>query len=193
MAEQPDKETAKRYRDILNALIASLPGDEQDEVVTRCCIAVAVEELEKWLYNGEFTPSTVPAEEVTGFQPSLVVKPKAALDKNGKPKVALFTASDDELSLDERDSVERGERELAIRSVSERTSFGWDKAERVVIAYERELAEQEELTDYEKSEVLKGHKITAIRRYQKRRSMVGMDIKKAKHIVNKWERDQLAV
>jgi hypothetical protein len=38
-------------------------GDEQDARVISCCIAIAVEELEKYLYDNDWTPSVIPYRE----------------------------------------------------------------------------------------------------------------------------------
>jgi len=39
------------------------PDDERDARVVACCIAVAVEELEKFIYGNDWTPSVVPYRE----------------------------------------------------------------------------------------------------------------------------------
>jgi hypothetical protein len=63
---------AIELRDRLNALIETLDQNEQDGLVLRCCLALAVEEVEKWMYQGQFTPSVVPV----GSSPSVAVCPK---------------------------------------------------------------------------------------------------------------------
>jgi len=62
-----------KVRDDLNRLIDKLTEDESDQEghVMSCCIALAIEEIEKWMYNGEFTPSVVPYSLVNkDFKPS---------------------------------------------------------------------------------------------------------------------------
>lgn len=52
-------------RDRLNKMIDELTAgdDDQEGHILSCCIALAVEEVEKWMYHGEFTPSVVPYKE----------------------------------------------------------------------------------------------------------------------------------
>ena len=61
-----------KVRDDLNRLIDELTEDKSDQEghVLSCCIAVAVEEIEKWMYNGEFTPSVVPYREGKDSKPN---------------------------------------------------------------------------------------------------------------------------
>jgi hypothetical protein len=50
-------------RDKLNAMIDELLVEpDMDSQVISCCLAVAVEELEKWIYDNQFTPSVIPAD-----------------------------------------------------------------------------------------------------------------------------------
>jgi len=56
-----DKELSKRYRDLLNSIISTVVGDDQESEIVRCCLAVSVEELEDYIYDGKFTPSVRPA------------------------------------------------------------------------------------------------------------------------------------
>ena len=37
-----------------------LDQNDQESNVLACCVALSVEEVEKWAYNGEFTPSVAP-------------------------------------------------------------------------------------------------------------------------------------
>jgi hypothetical protein len=62
---------AIKVRDDLNRLIDKLTEDEsdQDGYVMSCCIALAVEEIEKWMYHGEFTPSVTPYREGKDLNP----------------------------------------------------------------------------------------------------------------------------
>lgn len=52
-------------RDSLNEMIDGLTKnkDDQESNILACCVAVAVEEVEKWMYQGEFTPSVAPYRE----------------------------------------------------------------------------------------------------------------------------------
>jgi len=52
-------------RDKLNALIDEHPGDDLESMTIRCCIAVSVEEMEKWMYGGQFTPSVMPVNDAS--------------------------------------------------------------------------------------------------------------------------------
>ena len=62
---------AIRVRDELNKLIQSVDGEtDMDTEVIRCCLAVGQEELEKWLYDGKFTPSVAPVADITGEDPN---------------------------------------------------------------------------------------------------------------------------
>ena len=62
---------AIRVRDALNELVRSVEGEtDQETEIIRCCLAVGVEELEKWMYDGEFTPSVAPAIDITGEDPN---------------------------------------------------------------------------------------------------------------------------
>lgn len=55
---------AVHVRDRLNELISSIDGDDdQERHILRCCIAVAVEEIEKWMYGGNYTPSVMPVNQ----------------------------------------------------------------------------------------------------------------------------------
>lgn len=56
---------AIEVRDKLNGIIDMLLVDQDDQEanILACCIALAVEEVEKWMYHGEFTPSVAPYRE----------------------------------------------------------------------------------------------------------------------------------
>lgn len=59
---QEDKEKAISMRDRLNKMVEeTMAGspDMEDHVVA-CCLSVAVEELEKWIYTNDWTPSVRP-------------------------------------------------------------------------------------------------------------------------------------
>ena len=63
---------AIEIRDKLNNMVEELSEtDDQDNVVMACCLAVGIEELEKWMYDGTFTPSVMP---YTNLMPPKVVK-----------------------------------------------------------------------------------------------------------------------
>lgn len=55
-------EKAIRVRDQLSEIIDELmlEKDDQEANILACCVALSIEEVEKWAYNGEFTPSVAP-------------------------------------------------------------------------------------------------------------------------------------
>lgn len=57
-------------RDSLNEMIEGLTKDQHDRegAILACCIALAIEEIEKWMYKGEFTPSVVPVKDGNGMK-----------------------------------------------------------------------------------------------------------------------------
>ena len=55
-------------RDKMNALIESIEGSDQEAYIMRCCVAVGVQELEKWMYDGEYTPSVKACSESVDFR-----------------------------------------------------------------------------------------------------------------------------
>jgi hypothetical protein len=66
------KELVIEARETLNKMIedyledqnaARDPGDELDARVISCCLAIAIEELEKYLYGNDWTPSVIPYRE----------------------------------------------------------------------------------------------------------------------------------
>jgi len=52
-------------RDRLNEMIDGLTKEKEDleANILACCLALAVEEVEKWMYQGDFTPSVAPYRE----------------------------------------------------------------------------------------------------------------------------------
>lgn len=60
---------AVQLRDELNGIADRLmeDGDKEGHVLA-CCVAIAIEEVEKWMYKGEFTPSVAPFREGHEFQ-----------------------------------------------------------------------------------------------------------------------------
>jgi len=74
-------EQAIQTRDRLNAIIDELTQKkDQESYVLACCIAVAVEEMEKWMYHGEFTQSVAPYREGKEWN-GVPVKPEEADDE----------------------------------------------------------------------------------------------------------------
>lgn len=66
----PRSDEAIRIRDSMNRLIQQVQGeDEQTTEIIRCCIAVGVEALEEWLYDGKSTPSVAPLADIIGEDP----------------------------------------------------------------------------------------------------------------------------
>jgi hypothetical protein len=90
-------------RDSLNEMIEEMIKDKHDKegAILACCIALAVEEVEKWMYNGEFTPSVVPVKDGAGIIPPVIGDPEPVdladlfpNSKNNNPaKPVAFPAS----------------------------------------------------------------------------------------------------
>lgn len=57
-------------RDSLNEMIEGLTKDKNDQegAILACCVALSVEEVEKYMYHGEFTPSVVPIKDGNGIK-----------------------------------------------------------------------------------------------------------------------------
>jgi len=53
-------EKAVGVRDALNRLIEGIEGVDKESYILRCCVAVAVEEVENYMYGGAYTPSVMP-------------------------------------------------------------------------------------------------------------------------------------
>jgi len=62
-------EKAIALRDELNKIVDRLIPDRSDQEsnVLACCVALAIEEIEKWMYDGSFTPSVVPYRKNVTF------------------------------------------------------------------------------------------------------------------------------
>jgi len=54
-------------RDLMNAIVESIEGDDQEAYIMRCCVAVGVQELEKWMYDETYTPSVQACSEQATF------------------------------------------------------------------------------------------------------------------------------
>ena len=68
-------ELATQTRDELNRLAERISKvDTQEGHILAGCVAVAIEEIEKWMYDGKFTPSVMPYREPTKSEPSLASK-----------------------------------------------------------------------------------------------------------------------
>ena len=62
MEQTVPTDKAIKVRDQLNRIIEDLLIDKEDQEsnILACCVALSVEEVEKWAYKGEFTPSVAP-------------------------------------------------------------------------------------------------------------------------------------
>lgn len=73
---------AIKLRDDLNKLVDELllDKDDRESNVLACCVALAVEEVEKWMYQGNFTPSVAPYREGKEFHmPGIQDNPMGAM------------------------------------------------------------------------------------------------------------------
>ena len=52
------------FRDMLNNLISTVGQATQEDQIIRCCLATAIEELEKWIYDEEWTPSVRSTDDI---------------------------------------------------------------------------------------------------------------------------------
>lgn len=51
---------AIEFRDRLSSMVGEVEGSSQEDHIVRCCLALAIEGLEEWIYDGEFYPSVEP-------------------------------------------------------------------------------------------------------------------------------------
>lgn len=66
MAEGNDKPKVKAVRDLLNALVEMHPGTDEQDVMIRLAMAVALDAVESYLYEGKYTPSVMPVGDKDG-------------------------------------------------------------------------------------------------------------------------------
>lgn len=67
--KQTPSDWSVKIRDRLNALIEELIStNDREGHIMACCIALSVEELEKWMYDGTMTPSVAPFKPGTQFK-----------------------------------------------------------------------------------------------------------------------------
>ncbi len=63
------KERVVQVRDRLNGMVDEvMAAGDQDAHVIACCLALAIEELELYLYDGEWTPSVAPYKDSRKFE-----------------------------------------------------------------------------------------------------------------------------
>jgi ribosomal protein L7/L12 len=174
MSAENIKEKATKVRDLLNTLISIQGNTSQEDAVINCALACAVEELEKWIYNGEFLPSVRPVD----FNPKRL---EAVLNI---PNVALSVEEWAMLSNPNMGKIQ------AIKSLHDRTGLGLVDCKAVVeAATGGENSDPNfptvpsEPTEDEKTWIKKGERIFAIKNL---RGRTGMGLKEAKAIVDKW-------
>jgi len=100
-------------RDRLNAIIESIQGEDQEAYIMRCCVAVGVEELEKWMYEGNYTPSVKPCTEKIVFLQGTSLKSELDIDSDLLP----FT----QWSQEEKDAFRGGQEIRFIKAYRTRT------------------------------------------------------------------------
>ena len=60
-----EKKKSIAFRDMLNNLIGTVGQATREDQVIRCCLATAIEELEKWIYpDTRWTPSVRSADDI---------------------------------------------------------------------------------------------------------------------------------
>lgn len=132
-----DKVRSIRIRDLLNAITALEDGEDQESVVIRCALAVAVETLEEWLYDRKLTPSVVPVESVSGWKPtfrSFAEEIDELRDIVGRERVPPYLI----LTTDEQEKLgEHGYdvKEEVRAQVADRLAIPLDVAELAVMSY----------------------------------------------------------
>ena len=67
MDESTEKPKVMAVRDLLNSLVAMHPGGDEEDVMIRLAMAVALDAVESYLYEGKYTPSVVPVSDKDGF------------------------------------------------------------------------------------------------------------------------------
>ena len=93
---QDGKDKALAMRDRLNKLAEDVMVGEPDmeDHVVACCLAVAVEELEKWIYDNDWTPSVRPYIDDRDFKVPFPDGSKDDPSQSGAPwdrkKVSIF-------------------------------------------------------------------------------------------------------
>lgn len=75
-----DTKLSQQYRDLLNNLIRTVVENNREAEIIRCCLAVSVEELEEYIYNGKFTPSVRPVSPSIAVSTSTVDASMAELE-----------------------------------------------------------------------------------------------------------------
>jgi len=103
-------------RDRLNEMIESIEGDDQESHVMRCCVAVAVEEMERWMYDGKYTPSVRPVDEPG--------RPAGSQSKAPADRVLDFELPYEDWPEDERMAFQRGELIVMVKAVRTRSGRG---------------------------------------------------------------------
>lgn len=160
-----EKDRSINLRNSLNSLIATLNGNTQEDEIMRCALSEAVESLERWIYDGNYTPSVRPADKIFTI--------KTEIHSGDK----LLT--DDRL----RDKYLKGRsRVSAIIELEKDFGITQEKALRIVDEYERTATPF--LNDDEKRSAREGRKVEAIRML-KLRTCIGL--KRAKDLIEDYQ------
>jgi len=170
----PDKVRSIRIRDLLNAITALEDGEDQESVVIRCALAVAVETLEEWLYDRKLTPSVVPVESVSGWKPtfrSFAEEIDELRDVVGRERVPpyLILTTDEQERLEEHGYDVKNE----VRAeVADRLDVSRDVAELAVMSYLLELRGDNAPTPRE-CMLYREDKERAVREFASRSGLIG--------------------
>lgn len=176
------KDVALCYRDLLNGIVQTVHGDNQDAVVTRCAISIAVQELENWLYNGEMSPSVVPAKDVSGWEPTFMKMRESAVHEG---QVSVEQALASLLTSKQKQLIRQGNKKEAAESLM----IGLQSQDITVAAlacgyWETHIMKTEEsLTIAEMNLLKRSEKLQCIKAVRKR---TGLGLKEAKDLVDKF-------
>jgi hypothetical protein len=112
---------AVQVRDSLNKIVDELilNTDDQEANVLACCVSLAVEEVEKWMYNGSFTPSVAPYREGKEWKmPCKSLEQEDDKDFTGPPWARKSKNAADEMSAFKRLQERSKNKPVVVRQVS---------------------------------------------------------------------------
>ena len=161
-----EKDRSINLRDSLNSLIATLNGGTQEDEIMRCALSEAVESLERWIYDGNYTPSVRPADKI------FTIKSEIHSGKGGLSDDVLL-----EKYLKGRD------RDRAIIEIEKDCGLTPEQVVRIVDEYERTATPV--LHDEEMHLAKEGKKIDAIR-VLRNRTRIGL--KRAKDLIEEYQK-----
>ena len=175
------KSIATSYRDLLNGVIQTVAGDDQDAVVTRCALAEAVQALEGWMYDGEITPSVVPAEDVSGWKPTFV-KMEVSDSTDDASSIQMLSGL---LNREDKRKIRGSLEGEAVRSVMERFNIDFDRAAAVVAYWKNNVmnSDYNKLTPDEMALLNGSQKLQCIKAVRER---TGLGLKEAKDLVDSF-------